>query len=764
MSRARDRAVPRRAEPERGARRRRGRREVVDDELEGAEVALGVADRPLHHREVPDPVRHDLVRAGQEHGDVELVGEPPAGLDRGLVAAVDQDDAAARQRHDRGRGGRGLGRHRHQRRRLGAGFRAGVAPARGLADVGEGELAGEAELLGDLGEQRRLLRAADRHRVGAAQDRPHPVELGAAELVAGFDLGAAAAAGDAVAVARHAPVAGADQELPRLLRSILTPAAQPGPAPVEAPVWKHYNPHGTGVTTMRPASMSLRPSAPREASTCRRSTSSCSCARPGTPSRMPAPSRSARGAGTLVWVRRYDLVEFAVVLEPEEALAPARRAIYAGTNALADALVAHAPPERPVTFDWPDAIRFDGALVGGGRLGWPEGVAEHEVPPWLVFSGMIRASASRGGEPGSRPLNGALDELGFEAIDAGAIVASFARHLMAGFHEWSEVGFAPVARRWLDRLPRQGGERFQDRRQRRSAGLSRGEPEARRAAEPGEGARRAVLARPGDGGAMALKLPRTIRLDASDTFVYPAGGGARRMGGHRHLPVLRRRPGQARRQGAAGVPRRLPRHRQLRLVDARRRHARERRRSGRPPSSGSPSSSSRIAARPTSKPRAPPPRRRSPSPSRCATTSRTRCSGFSAPAKATASGNRSGPCTGAPAGSSRSAPSASSRSRRRRRPRRWTWSRWRGRRRDEGFLGRVRPSSARPGPRRSAARDRRLPEGLPRAPRAAAARDRLRGGAAAASRAVDAPSAPAGRGRRRSPRSRTPTRARTGGT
>ena len=31
------------------------------------------------------------------------------------------------------------------------------------------------------------------------------------------------------------------------------------------------------------------------------------------------------GAGTLVWVRRYDLVEFAVVLEPNEPLKSARR-------------------------------------------------------------------------------------------------------------------------------------------------------------------------------------------------------------------------------------------------------------------------------------------------------------------------------------------------------------------------------------------------------------------------------------------------------
>ncbi len=41
------------------------------------------------------------------------------------------------------------------------------------------------------------------------------------------------------------------------------------------------------------------------------------------------------GAGTLVHVGRFDLVEFAVVLEPEEPLRTARRAFYAGMVALA---------------------------------------------------------------------------------------------------------------------------------------------------------------------------------------------------------------------------------------------------------------------------------------------------------------------------------------------------------------------------------------------------------------------------------------------
>lgn len=158
-----------------------------------------------------------------------------------------------------------------------------------------------------------------------------------------------------------------------------------------------------------------------------------------------------QGAGTLVWVRRYDMAEFAVVLEPEEALVHSRRAIYAGMNALADALAMHAPPSRPVTFDWPDAIRVDGVCVGGGRLAWPEGTCDDETPAWLVFSAMIRTAVASDEEPGLRPL-GALDELGFEAPDPGKIITSFSRHLMSAFHEWRDVGFAPVAKQWMHRL------------------------------------------------------------------------------------------------------------------------------------------------------------------------------------------------------------------------------------------------------------------------------------------------------------------------
>ena len=111
-----------------------------------------------------------------------------------------------------------------------------------------------------------------------------------------------------------------------------------------------------------------------------------------------------QGAGTLVYVGRFDLAEFAVVLEPDEPLRTARRALYLGMAALVDALLAYAPPEKAVEVAWPDAIHVDGGLVGGGRLAWPQDAGEDEPPDWLVFGAMIRTVSMGEGEPGLNQL------------------------------------------------------------------------------------------------------------------------------------------------------------------------------------------------------------------------------------------------------------------------------------------------------------------------------------------------------------------------
>jgi len=155
------------------------------------------------------------------------------------------------------------------------------------------------------------------------------------------------------------------------------------------------------------------------------------------------------GAATLVLVGRFDIVEFAAVLEPDEPLRFARRAFYAGMQALTHALSALAPPQRPISIIWPDAIHIDGGLIGGGRLAWPAGADEDAVPDWVVFGALVRTTHLTY-DPATP--SAALDEQGFSSVSGEDLVARFSRHLMSSIDAWQSVGFEVVARNYLHRL------------------------------------------------------------------------------------------------------------------------------------------------------------------------------------------------------------------------------------------------------------------------------------------------------------------------
>jgi biotin-(acetyl-CoA carboxylase) ligase len=165
-----------------------------------------------------------------------------------------------------------------------------------------------------------------------------------------------------------------------------------------------------------------------------------------------------RGAGTLVYVGRFDVAEFAVVLEPADPLVRARCVFYAGMGALADAIASAAPPETAIHIEWPDELYVNWGLVGGGRLAWPERTDEGSVPPWLVFGATIRTAWTKPVEPGATPELTALDEEGFAEITSKQIVEGFARNFMQALDVWQDSGFAGAARPYLDRLAREGGQ------------------------------------------------------------------------------------------------------------------------------------------------------------------------------------------------------------------------------------------------------------------------------------------------------------------
>jgi hypothetical protein len=164
-----------------------------------------------------------------------------------------------------------------------------------------------------------------------------------------------------------------------------------------------------------------------------------------------------KAAGTLVWARRYQLAEFAVVLEPVEPLAQARLALFPAMNALADTLAVHCPPEMSVAFGWPDTLLLDGGILGGGRIAWSEPCGENETPDWLIFGGMIRTAGHHRSEPGEWTRGVALTEQGIWDIQPSDIVENFARHLMTALHNWAEFGPPYELSRWSQLLEKPAG-------------------------------------------------------------------------------------------------------------------------------------------------------------------------------------------------------------------------------------------------------------------------------------------------------------------
>src|SRR5690606_7050388 len=100
---------------------------------------------------------------------------------------------------------------------------------------------------------------------------------------------------------------------------------------------------------------------------------------------------AAAGAvdGTLVWSRRPDLFDCAVILAPDAPLGPSLCVSYVALLGLGDALGALVPPVVTVTFGWPDRLEVNGAAAGGVRLAAAEAAPGDGVPPWMVVGATV---------------------------------------------------------------------------------------------------------------------------------------------------------------------------------------------------------------------------------------------------------------------------------------------------------------------------------------------------------------------------------------
>jgi BirA family transcriptional regulator, biotin operon repressor / biotin---[acetyl-CoA-carboxylase] ligase len=175
----------------------------------------------------------------------------------------------------------------------------------------------------------------------------------------------------------------------------------------------------------------------------------------GSPAEAPfaAAIRAARDgtdAGLLTYRIRTEELSAALVLAPECPLQDAMAMVLAAANGFGDAFGALAPSEIACQFEWPGAIRINGARAGRIRAAASTADPAHE-PDWLVVGLEIAFAAPEGAEPGETPDETSLREEGCGDIAPLRMLESWSRHTLVWIHEWLDGGIAKLHRDWLGR-------------------------------------------------------------------------------------------------------------------------------------------------------------------------------------------------------------------------------------------------------------------------------------------------------------------------
>jgi len=172
------------------------------------------------------------------------------------------------------------------------------------------------------------------------------------------------------------------------------------------------------------------------------------------PSRI-AKARAAKGefgAGDLVWSEVEHSLEFAVVLEPEVARERCGEMLYVMMVAFGDAAGALCPPEISITFQWPNAILMNRALIGTCDLDLSE-TEQDSIPDWMVLSTKIAIRPERvTDDPGNEAWRTTMWDEGCGDISRTSLLESVSRHFLTWVHTWSEEGFRSVHENFVGRL------------------------------------------------------------------------------------------------------------------------------------------------------------------------------------------------------------------------------------------------------------------------------------------------------------------------
>ena len=158
------------------------------------------------------------------------------------------------------------------------------------------------------------------------------------------------------------------------------------------------------------------------------------------------------GAGDVYWSQSEDRLNMAIVLEPDVAFARAAQMLHVLAVAFGDAFGAIAPPEIAVQYRWPGDILVNGARAGAVALAVPAGLADSEVPEWMVLSVDVAITLDLSIEnPGEMPDRTTLHEEGAGDVTRTQLVESVSRHFLTWLDTWMHEGFKGVHQNWVGR-------------------------------------------------------------------------------------------------------------------------------------------------------------------------------------------------------------------------------------------------------------------------------------------------------------------------
>ncbi len=157
--------------------------------------------------------------------------------------------------------------------------------------------------------------------------------------------------------------------------------------------------------------------------------------------------------GTVFYSERSDIVDIAILLNPEINKNKCNQIIYVMMVAAGDAIGALAPPEVLVSYSFPGYIYLNRGEAGVINYAIDNQKNDDQIPEWLILGLKLKLKQSENIEQDHPdPSVTSLETEGAGFISRTRMIESVCRHFLAWLNQWEEEGFAPVVKMWNQRI------------------------------------------------------------------------------------------------------------------------------------------------------------------------------------------------------------------------------------------------------------------------------------------------------------------------